>query len=264
MGSRRIRPKDADFRGLRAHGSELVAIAQYEQKVQPLVGTWYYDEYLADWEDASNLIGLTTIDVDGTGPVPPILVCRGSIEEYRYANGAIHRGKALARFMDGPPQFLRQPSRLPSNQHTRAVGLEAVTIGPGSYTYRWYRDGVRLDPGPTTSGSVIDSVDTPVLVISGATVADNGVYTCEIANACGSTTSEPLSLVITFGDICIADYNRDSLIDILDLLDFISDLSDCTSMPLPCGNFGAPDITGDTLVDILDFLEFMDAFASGC
>lgn len=257
-------PKTPTFVVSGYSGSELVPVAPYEQKVQPLVGYWYYDEYWDDWEDASNLVALTTIDVDGEGPVPPVLVCRGSIEEYRYANGAIHRGKALARFMDGPPQFLRQPSRLPSNSDTRTVGLEVVAIGSGNYTYRWSRDGVPLNPGPTTDGSVISSVDTPVLIISGATIADNGMYTCMITNACGSTLSDPFALAVTFDDICIADYNNDTIVDILDLLDFISDLSDCESMPSPCGTFGSPDITGDTMIDILDFLEFMDAFASGC
>lgn len=64
---------------------------------------------------------------------------------------------------------------------------------------------------------------------------------------------------------CAADYNgTPDAGDILDFLDFITDFADCDGQSVPCGQFGNPDINGDTVVDILDLLEFLDAFSEGC
>jgi len=61
--------------------------------------------------------------------------------------------------------------------------------------------------------------------------------------------------------LCTADYTGDTLVDILDFLDFISDFADCEQEPGPCGDLGNADFNGDTLVDILDFLDFIEAFS---
>jgi probable HAF family extracellular repeat protein len=63
---------------------------------------------------------------------------------------------------------------------------------------------------------------------------------------------------------CPSDYTGDTLVDILDFLDFIDDFSTCDQLPAPCGTFGNPDLNGDTTIDILDFLDFLDAFSNGC
>lgn len=63
---------------------------------------------------------------------------------------------------------------------------------------------------------------------------------------------------------CIADYNRDCVVDVLDFLDFLDDYSMCDQLPSPCGVVGDSDINGDTLVDILDFLDFMNIYSLGC
>jgi hypothetical protein len=49
----------------------------------------------------------------------------------------------------------------------------------------------------------------------------------------------------------LADYNVDGSVDIVDLLDFIGDLSDLNPRA---------DVNGDTAVDVLDFLDFLDWF----
>lgn len=64
---------------------------------------------------------------------------------------------------------------------------------------------------------------------------------------------------------CPADYNgTPDAGDILDFLDFITDFANCDGQAVPCGQFGNPDINGDTVVDILDLLEFLNAFSEGC
>lgn len=64
--------------------------------------------------------------------------------------------------------------------------------------------------------------------------------------------------------VCAADYNGDTLVDILDFLDFFDDFGGCLFEPAPCGSISNADLNGDTFVDILDFLDFLDAFGIGC
>jgi len=59
-----------------------------------------------------------------------------------------------------------------------------------------------------------------------------------------------------------ADFNADTIVDILDFLDFIDDFSNCEGQPAPCGSIGNTDLGGDTIVDILDFLDFFDVFSA--
>jgi glucose/arabinose dehydrogenase len=56
------------------------------------------------------------------------------------------------------------------------------------------------------------------------------------------------------------DYNGDTIVDVLDVLDFMDDFGTCENLPAPCGSFGDPDRNGDTVIDVLDFLDFIDAF----
>jgi hypothetical protein len=59
-------------------------------------------------------------------------------------------------------------------------------------------------------------------------------------------------------DCTRADYNADTLVDVLDFLDFIDDFGSCENQPAPCGSVADADLTGDTVVDVLDFLRFLD------
>ncbi len=38
----------------------------------------------------------------------------------------------------------------------------------------------------------------------------------------------------------------------------------CDGQAAPCGVIGDADFNGDTIVDVLDFLDFLDAFGVGC
>ncbi len=74
----------------------------------------------------------------------------------------------------------------------------------------------------------------------------------------------PIAMRLIQADACLADYNGDAEVDILDFLDFFDDFGACESQPAPCGTISDADFNGDTIVDILDFLDFLDAFGSGC
>jgi hypothetical protein len=74
----------------------------------------------------------------------------------------------------------------------------------------------------------------------------------------------PIALRLLEDETCLADYDGNGDVDVLDFLDFIDDFAACDGLPAPCGAFGEADLNGDTLVNILDFLDFFDAFGSGC
>ena len=93
---------------------------------------------------------------------------------------------------------------------------------------------------------------------SGIAVADlDRNNTPDILAACTGYTpllSSTLSLVPPRG-ICPADLNADGLLDLADLIEFISAFS--TSDP-------KADINGDGLFDLDDITEFLTVFSSGC
>lgn len=84
--------------------------------------------------------------------------------------------------------------------------------------------------------------------------------------ASGTFTSpgSPIAMRLIENEACLADYNGDAEVDILDFLDFFEDFGGCENQPAPCGTLFNADVNGDTIVDILDFLEFLDAFGQGC
>lgn len=63
-------------------------------------------------------------------------------------------------------------------------------------------------------------------------------------------------------DFDLADYNGDTLVDVLDFLDFLDDFGTCENQPTPCTSTGndADEYNPDGFIDILDFLNFFDLF----
>ncbi|MBX3368265.1 MAG: hypothetical protein KF912_13215 [Phycisphaeraceae bacterium] len=105
--------------------------------------------------------------------------------------------------------------------------------------------------------------------VGGAYVVTGTIGQALAGPVSGPMTGGPYSVQSGFwpgpGPIqCLADYNLDGEVDILDFLDFMNDFGTCNGQPAPCGETFDADLTGDTIVDILDFLDFMDAFGSGC
>lgn len=227
--------------------------------------SWYDDGSYCAYDD-TEVHDLVAFDPDGAaGPVNPILCVLASFQWYAGPASQDIPGYHFARFMDGPPAFLIQPREVESAFHVDIIGLEARALGPGPVTYQWYKDGAPLTVGPSGSGAVIHEAQAPTLVMSAVTDADNGEYWCVATNACASTESAHHTLDVSgSGDHCEADYNADTTVDILDLLDFVADFADCQGLPAPCGIAGDTDRNADTIVDIVDFLDFFAAFSGGC
>ena len=54
---------------------------------------------------------------------------------------------------------------------------------------------------------------------------------------------------------CLADFNRDGVLDFFDYLDFVDAFA---------SNLASSDFNGDGIIDFFDYLDFVDAFSRGC
>jgi hypothetical protein len=90
--------------------------------------------------------------------------------------------------------FTQQPS-----SQTIANGstvVFSVSVGGASATYQWSLNGVALSDGASGSATISGSAG-PALLISGATMANAGAYTCTATNSTGTVTSNPAPLTIS-------------------------------------------------------------------
>ncbi len=74
-------------------------------------------------------------------------------------------------------------------QSPTAAGVAFSALAPGASSYQWILNGSTTIPG------AIITTDS-VLLITGATSADAGTYTCVASNSSGSVTSNPATLTV--------------------------------------------------------------------
>lgn len=87
-----------------------------------------------------------------------------------------------------PLAIVEQPADLEVDPATTAR-FDVDAVGTSTLSYQWQRNGVALIEGGRLSG-----VHTATLEISGATIADNGIYTVLISNVSGSVVSREATL----------------------------------------------------------------------
>ncbi len=87
----------------------------------------------------------------------------------------------------GLPQF----SGAPASQSVASGSTVVFSAPSNAAASQWMLDGAPLSDGGGVSGS-----GGPELVITGATAANAGTYTCVATNASGSTTSSPATLAV--------------------------------------------------------------------
>ncbi len=68
------------------------------------------------------------------------------------------------------------------------------------------------------------------------------------------------NVFVEFDSLCPGDYNRDGVIDLLDLLAFNADWSAGLGQVVPAGTLG--DIDGSGTVDLLDLLDFISSWSA--
>ena len=131
---------------------------------------------------------------------------------------------------------------------TLLLSVEAA----GAVTYRWRKETVPLNDGPSAGGGVISGANSNTLTVSTAHAADAGSYDCVATNDCGSSTSIVAFVTVT----CPADFNGDGFLDFFDYNDFVT--------AFETGGGLEADFNGDGFVDFFDYLDFVTAFEAGC
>jgi hypothetical protein len=125
---------------------------------------------------------------DGSGPA---ITARASgtvtNNQMSYALPPLTAAHFVFQSSSGLPQFTAGPA-----SQTIASGRTVVfTASSGTAGYRWLLNGSPLSDGGAIAGSA-----TSELVISGATAANAGTYTCVATNSSGSATSSPAQLAV--------------------------------------------------------------------
>ncbi|NUQ51168.1 MAG: immunoglobulin domain-containing protein [Phycisphaerales bacterium] len=172
------------------------------------------------------------------------LEARNEIVSFQVANNFVVRS--------GPRSLFTQT---PSDQQV-SIGSSAVfdcQVSPPEAIFRWCRDGLPLDDGATTSGSIISGSGTPLLRLDGVSALDQGVYECLVISQAGSEFSVGGALAVSSG--CSADFNGDGFVngDDYDLFAEAFDAGDA-----------AADFNDDSFVNGNDYDEFAGAFDAGC
>jgi YVTN family beta-propeller protein len=110
------------------------------------------------------------------------------------AVGAVTSNIATLAVGAGPIVFIQQPS-----SQTIASGstvVFSVSAAGVPATYQWSLNGAPLADGASGSATISGSAG-PALVISGATLANAGTYTCAATNSTGTVTSNPAQLTVS-------------------------------------------------------------------
>lgn len=174
----------------------------------------------------------------------------------------------IARYRSSPaPTFATTPTAS-TIRAGRSAAFSATPATTTTVRQRWRRNGVPLVEGAALpGGGVALGVESGTLVISVAGALDSGEIDCLITNACGTTITPAVPLVVH----CTADFdddgdtseaNPDSAVTIDDLLFFlVSFEAGDVAVDVDNGTYtGAPD----QAVTIDDLLYFLAHFEAGC
>ncbi len=134
-----------------------------------------------------------------------------------------------------------------SGSVTVAAGGSATFTAPASggqpLAFAWEKDGVTLQNGTTTGGSVISGATTTSITIQNAGPADAGAYVLVATNPCGPAESAPMTLSLQGNP---ADLNHDGSVNGADLGMLLAAWGACPGGTCPA------DINGDGVVNGAD------------
>ncbi|MBX3376151.1 MAG: immunoglobulin domain-containing protein [Phycisphaeraceae bacterium] len=158
------------------------------------------------------------------------------------------------------PGFLSQPSpQLVVTGGTAQFSCVALP-NPATVTFQWYRGQLPLSNGPTGNGSTISGATNATLTISNAQPGDAASYSVRLTTACGTATSNSVSLTVTSGS-CYANCDGSTGSPILTANDFQCFLNKYAANNTYANCDGS---TGTPLLTANDFQCFLNKYAAGC
>jgi hypothetical protein len=97
-----------------------------------------------------------------------------------------------AHFIFQSPSGFPQFTGAPQSQTISSGSTVVFTASANAAAYQWFLNGSALTDGAQFAGS-----SSSQLLVTGATAADAGTYTCVATNASGATTSAPATLAVS-------------------------------------------------------------------
>ncbi len=142
-----------------------------------------------------------------------------------------------------------------------AAGLRStidstVAVPDGTY----YLAVTRYDRDPLNAGGFPIWEDQPFQSVRAPDGLTNG-GDITLASWTGTFTATNIGYELAMSgvcfatNVCVADYNGDTVVDFFDYLDFVADFS---------SNAPGADFNADTVIDFFDYLDFVAAFSVGC
>ncbi len=170
-----------------------------------------------------------------------------------------------ARWTDtGILWFARQPAGPRTIPSVGGALAGAFSVAPasgydfgGPLTYQWQRNGVNINNGPTSHGTIISGATTATLSFANTSILDSGRYGVVVSNSCGAATSTGVLLTVG-SSACPGDATGDGVIGFADL-NLVLDRYGASVTP---GTNG--DVTGDGVVDFFDLNRVLAAYGTGC
>jgi hypothetical protein len=173
------------------------------------------------------VLALTEYDPDGNGPSLPIVLAST-------VGGSTTTALTLYGNLDAPRLISNQPAAIQTDPGTLVDLYVDLSAGTNSLTLQWYHNGQPLIEGLGESGVFVTGSNTSLLRLDGVQEADSGTYTLAASNTCGSSSLVVTQLIVGIpANTCDADYNRDSVRNLDDISDFITDFY--VTVPIPGG-----------------------------
>lgn len=214
------------------------------------------------WLQASSLAGAGLISAYGGGATLgggggggriAIDVCNNAFD---LANVRTSGGMSASGQPGGAGTMIVRPGGLsvveqPSDQYGCARGMASFDfIVLGAATYQWYRGGVLLTDGPTSTGATLAGTQTSKLTLTDVRDSDRGEYSCRVVGTCGSTVSRDATLAT-----CGADFRCDGFLTFEDFDAFVNAFE---------AGAASADFNADGFLTFEDFDAFVSLFEAGC
>ena len=164
----------------------------------------------------------------------------------------------------GVPWISRPPDSVEADPGEFITLTAAIPDGYSNLTYRWHRNGAPVSDGAggasagggTVAGasghfSSPTRIASATLTISGVQPSDEGAYTLNLTNSCGTSASVPASVFVG----CFADYDNSGVVDEADLAEFLEAF---------IAGDPAADVDHNLFTNGDDFDAFMERYLGGC
>lgn len=165
-------------------------------------------------------------------------------------NGSTNNRVADPRFSLASP-VVKFPvgSRCANGQ---GIQIRVPDLDPTDMTFEWLRESQSLVDGPQSDGSFVSGAQTPSLRITGGVVDAASGFTIRVTSSCGTAVWG----VVSFPDVCRADYDCDGALMVGDIFVFLGYYFS--------GNPIANHDQMGTAPDVNDIFAFLADWFGGC